>query len=240
MMAERFLVLFAREPRRQAVEKGLAGPAGERLFAAFARGWADAAARVGARVAVASPRADHAGWRRCLAGFEVAFLDQRGGSFGERLEDSARQAAELGGRAVVVGGDVAPSSEVLREAFELLERGGDAVLAPAPDGGVSLVGLLAEDVDLLGRIAPRRADVFSRLSESLLARGRRVCLVAAAPDVDSRRQLGRLLRSLPAWLRETARQALSPPRSRFREPHLLSLLPQRTCPSGLRAPPAAA
>jgi len=239
-MAEPLLVLFAREPRRQALEKGLAGRAGEQLFAAFAHGWVDAVRRLGARLAIAAPRGDRAGWQRCLPETSVAFLEQRGDSFGERLEDSARQAADLGGTVVLVGGDVARSSEILAAAFDLLEEGADAVLAPAPDGGVSLVALPAEDMDLLRRIAPRRFDVFFRLSESLRARGRRVRLVAAAPDVDGRRQLGRLLRTLPASLRETARQALSPLRCRFREPHLLSLLPERTRPSGLRAPPTAA
>lgn len=240
-MATRLLVLFAREPRRQALEKGLAGRAGEQLFTAFAHGWVDAARRAGARLAVAAPRADRAGWHRCLSGTGIAFLEQRGSSFGRRLEDAARQAADVGGgTAVIVGGDVAPSCEILAAAFGLLEAGADAVLAPSPDGGVSLVALPAEDLDLLRRIAPRRFDVFFRLSENLRARGRRVRLVAAAPDVDGRRHLGRLLRTLPAWLRETARQALSPLRCQFREPHLLALLPQRTRPTGLRAPPAAA
>jgi len=239
-MTTRLLVLFAREPRRQALEKGLAGRAGEQLFTAFAHGWADAARRAGARLAVAAPRADRAGWHRCLSGTGIAFLEQRGSSFGRRLEDAARQAADLGGTAVIVGGDVAPSCEILAAAFGLLEVGTDAVLAPSPDGGVSLVALPPQDLDLLRRIAPRRVDVFFRLSEDLRARGRRVRLVAAAPDVDGRRQLGRLVRTLPAWLRETARQALSPIRCQFREPHLLSLLPERTRPTGLRAPPATA
>jgi len=239
-MAERLLVLFAREPRREAREKGFNGPAGEELFATFAAGWLEAAREGRARLVISAPRADHAEWRRRLAVPHLLVLEQRGRSFGERLEDAARQAAALGGHFLLVGGDVAPSPETLEEAFELLERGADAVLAPAPDGGVSLVALPAEDLDLLGRIAPRRADVFSRLSKGLRGRRRRVRVVAAAPDVDGRRQLGRLLRTLPAWLRETARQALSLPYARFRKPYLLSLLPQRTRPTGLRAPPAAA
>jgi hypothetical protein len=37
-----------------------------------------------------------------------------------------------------------------------------------------------------------------------------------------------------------ARLALSPPPGGFRQTHSLSLLPERTRPSGLRAPPVAA
>ncbi len=55
-MPPRVLVLFAREPRRQALDKGLAVDSGEALFAAFANGWIDAAAGCGASVIVASIR----------------------------------------------------------------------------------------------------------------------------------------------------------------------------------------
>src|SRR5207244_12373405 len=93
--ATRLLLLFSREPRRQADEKGLRGRAGEQLFTAFARGWLDAARLAQARLVVSAPRADHAGWRRCLPAEEIAFLEQRGRSFGRRLEDAARQAAAV-------------------------------------------------------------------------------------------------------------------------------------------------
>jgi len=239
-MALRLLVVFAREPRRQAFDKGFADEAGTRLFTAFARGWLEAARRSQARVLFATPSGDRAAWRRVFPGAELLFLKQRGRSFGERLEDSARQAAALGGHVVLVGGDVAPAPEGLAAAFDFLDQDADAVMAPARDGGVSLVALHEDDLDLLGRVAPKRSDVFSRLSKRLLARGRRVEVVAPAPDVDGRRQLRSLLRSLPASLRYAAQLALCPPPSGFREPRSLSLLPERTRPSGLRAPPLAA
>jgi glycosyltransferase A (GT-A) superfamily protein (DUF2064 family) len=239
-MTSRLLLLFAREPRREALEKGLDAAAGTRLFTAFAEGWIEAARRCRARLVVAAPPEDRAPWQRLLPGTELLFLEQRGRSFGERLQDSARRAAALGGHLVVVGGDVAPAPASLSAAFELLDQDADAVIAPARDGGVSLVALRGDDLDLLGRIAPRRCDVFSRLSAGLLARGRKVEVLAHAPDVDGSRRLRALLRSLPAPLREVARLALSPPPSGFREPHSLSLLPERTRPSGLRAPPLAA
>jgi len=240
-MATRLLLLFSREPRRQADEKGLRGRAGEQLFTAFARGWLDAARLAQARLVVSAPRADHAGWRRCLPAEEIAFLEQRGSSFGRRLEDAARQAAELRGHAVLVGGDVAPAPEILAAAFDLLENGADAVLGPAPDGGVSLVALPAEDLDLLRGLAPRRFDVFSRLSKSLRARGRILRVVAPAPDVDGRRQLGRLLRrrfstpDLEALARDAlALKAWSPTLARLPVPSR-----PHSDPEASRAPPSA-
>jgi glycosyltransferase A (GT-A) superfamily protein (DUF2064 family) len=239
-MAPRFVVLFARAPRREAREKGLDGRAGEELFGAFAAGWISAARRAGARVVLASAPGDRPAWRRALPGADVLFVEQRGDSFGERLHGAARDAAALGGRTVVVGGDVPPSAELLRDAFEHLDRDAEAVLAAAPDGGVSLLAFAAEDLDLLRWIAPRRRDVFVRLCERLRARGRRVAFVASVPDVDGRRRLRSLLAWLPLPLRQAARRALLAARCAFTEPRPLSLLSGPTSPTGLRAPPAAA
>lgn len=194
-MAPRVLVLFARAPRREALDKGLAAVSGERLFAAFARAWIDVAKTCGARVVLATPSGDRPGWRRALPGARYEFFEQRGTSLGGRLEDTARRAAAKGGCVVLVGGDVAPSAESLTAAFELRERVADAVISPARDGGVSLVSLREEDLDLLGRFVPRASDVFSRLSRTLALRRRRVAVVAPADDVDGRRELGRLLRT---------------------------------------------
>ena len=211
-MAPRVLVLFARAPRREASDKGLALASGERLFAAFAQGWIDAAANCGARVLVATPPEDRPAWRGALppdARFE--FLEQRGDSLGSRLEDAARRASASGGCVVVVGGDVAPSAPNLTAAFERREAGDDAVISPAGDGGVSLVSLRDSDLGLLGRFAPRRSDVFSGLARSLAVRGRRIAVVAPAADVDGRRELRRLLgtEALPSSdLEALARAAL--------------------------------
>jgi glycosyltransferase A (GT-A) superfamily protein (DUF2064 family) len=194
-MAPRVLVLFGRAPRREARGKGLAGAAGERLFATFAKGWIDAANGCGARVVVATPSDERPAWRRALPGARFEFLEQRGATLGSRLEDAARRVAGNGGTVVLVGGDVAPCARSLEAAFEHREQTADAAVSPAPDGGVSLVSLRDEDLDLLGRFVPRRSDVFVRLARALALRHRRIALVAPAGDVDGRRELGRLLRA---------------------------------------------
>lgn len=242
----RYLVLFARAPEREAREKGFAGREAAELFAAFADGWREAARLAGARLVVATPPEDRAAWRGGFsADGETIWFTQRGRSFGERLEQTARRVAALGGQAIIVGGDVAPSSESLAAAFDSLERGTDAVLAPAEDGGVSLIGLRQEDLDLLGAISLRRREVFAALSRSLAQRGRSLGLVPLVRDVDRPRDLRSLLRAR-TWhgaeqvhLRCLARRALA---IRFEisvrpaEP----LSPGLISPSGLRAPPLAA
>lgn len=238
----RHLVLFARAPGREAREKGFAGSDAADLFASFAQGWWEAAKAVGARLVVASPREDRFDWRRCLGDVRPhLWIGQRGVSLGERLEDAARSAAALGATAVIVGGDVAPSARALATAFAALETGADAVIGGAPDGGVSLLALPTDDLDLLAAIAPRRRDVFARLRARLLARGRRLFLVAASPDVDGRRSLKALIASpgVPGALRLLARAALR--RASLSRPGPAAPpAPGRHAPSCLRGPPAVA
>jgi glycosyltransferase A (GT-A) superfamily protein (DUF2064 family) len=234
----RRLVLFAHEPAREAREKGLRGAEAAELFAAFAAGWAEAARHAGARLVVATPPEDRRAWARR---FEQApiWLDQRGPTFGSRLERAARDASRLLGRAILVGGDVVPDSARLLEAFEALEAGAGAAIAPAPDGGVSLIGLAEEDLDLLGNLPLRRADVCSSLCSALVRRGRRIRVLGPTADVDGRRALRALLRGAPGWM-ALARRILRRAAARAQSPRLPCLhRPDRALPI-LRAPPRAA
>jgi glycosyltransferase A (GT-A) superfamily protein (DUF2064 family) len=243
----RFLVLFAREPAREAREKGFACSGAVALFAGFAAGWREAAVEAGARLVVATPSEDLAAWRRRfsagLAGADdVLWLSQRGRSFGERLRETARDGALVNGATVFVGGDVPPDAEAALRAFEGLEAGADAVLSPAPDGGVSLLALSSEDHDLFARIAAGSRSVFRMLTASLDARGRRCLVLASAADVDRRLDLRRILRG--RLLARVPRSALRAALARVstvsgmsaRSPRVLRLFG----PSGLRAPPALA
>lgn len=236
----RSLMVFAREPSHEARAKGFARSEAEELFAAFAQGWGEAARAAGARLVLATPPQDMRAWRNRIgsSGPEV-WLVQSGDSFGERLQHAAASALELGGHVVVVGGDVLPAAGPLEEAFTLLEAGYDAVVGGAGDGGVSLLSLGARDIDLLRNLPLRRSDVCERLFRELSARGRRIAVISALPDVDGRRGLRRALRAvdrrnaLRSLLRGALRRLLPrPPRDTpARSSHLLG-------PIGLRAPPA--
>lgn len=194
----RHLVLFAREPARQAREKGFGRLRdATHLFERFAAGWATAARDAGASLVISTPAEDLAGWRR-TPGIPSgqAWIVQKGGSFGDRLRAAALEAASRGGHSVIVGGDVAPCADRLAAAFDALDRGADAVLAAAADGGVSIVAVSRRDADLLARISLRGRQVFSALRDALVARGRRVTILDSARDVDGRTALRGLLRTL--------------------------------------------
>ena len=188
-VADRLLVVFARAPGREARDKGLPLERGSEFFAAIANEWRRAARRVGAAVAISAPPEDLRAWRRALAGSrDVRWIEQRGASFGVRLEDTARRAASLARHAVVTGGDVIPTAAVLEAAFAALASGAGAVLAPSHDGGVSMLSV-PEDPDLLRSIGTRRRDVFRDLRRRLTERGREVVIIDRVADVDGARSL---------------------------------------------------
>jgi glycosyltransferase A (GT-A) superfamily protein (DUF2064 family) len=235
----RVLVLFAREPARQARDKGLSSPGAAELFRGFARGWQEAARLAGARLIVAAPQEDRAAWKHVFGGPECGWISQRGSSLGARLEDAARRAASLGGHAVLVGGDVAPSAGALLEAFQAMEDRADAAISPAPDGGFSLVALSHEDFDLLRGVRERRRTVLRDLLRALSARHRTVRLLSPAGDVDGRGSLRGLLRRdlLPACFVPLARQSLAVSSGFFPQPQSAPLRASLHGPSFLRGPP---
>jgi hypothetical protein len=143
---------------------------------------------------------------------------------------------------VLVGGDVEPSADRLAAAFEALEAGADAVLAPAGDGGISLVGLLPSDLDLVTRIDRRRRNVFATLRDALERRGRRIAILGSVPDVDGRTALRGLLRGevSSAEILRLGRRVLAAARIVL-PGRLASFFERPASPlPGLRGPPRAA
>lgn len=239
----RYLVLFARGPALEARRKGFRSAEAARLFRLFARGWRDAARAAGARLVLATPAEDRGAWRGCFPGGEDPFwLLQRGSSLGERLEDTARRAAALGGRAIIVGGDVIPSRAAIETGFEALEADADTVIGPSPDGGISLIGLGFEDLDLLRGIRERRRTLAGELLAALEERGRRVALLEPAADVDGRTALRSLRRreGNSTGLALTVRRALETDPAGLPPPEPSERPAPLHAPLTLRGPPAAA
>lgn len=238
--SDRLLVVFARAPSSEARDKGLPEPAASALFAAIVQEWRAAARAAGARIAISAPPGDLPAWRRALpdAG-DVSWIEQRGDAFGARLEDTSRRAHRLARHVVVTGGDVVPASPALCAAFGALASGVDAVLAPSPDGGVSILAL-PRDSDLLRAVGRRRRDVFGALRRRLLSRGRTLAIAAPVADVDGPGALRRV--TLPEALKKLLcrlRRACHPPAP----PDSPATFPRRLAARSsaiLRGPPLAA
>jgi glycosyltransferase A (GT-A) superfamily protein (DUF2064 family) len=125
-----------------------------------------------------------------LPGVDLLVLPQRGGSFGERLENALADARALGYREiVVVPGDVPRlGSRELARAFALLaER--PVVLGPSPDGGVYLLGCAGDPGPLLAGVRWHGATVFADLA----ARAGSPGVLEPLEDLDRPADLRRLL-----------------------------------------------
>ena len=129
------VILFARSPQGEARHKRLPGT--ERLFALARERVVQATANLAETQLVVV--GEHSGRTRLPAGSRV--LRQRGRGFGERLENAFADVRGLGFELIVAVGIDSPglTAQHLRRAFDHLAQG-RAVLGPAADGGVYLLG----------------------------------------------------------------------------------------------------
>src|SRR5687767_10380653 len=134
----RALLLFARSPEAEARSKGLPLRSGAALFRRIAHLWRETAKAADATLFIST---DVAGWTVSVPGAVV--LQQREAPFGIRLADSVEQVFSGGATALIVAGiDTPPPPSTLEEAFLHLERDLEAaVIGPASDGGIYLLGL---------------------------------------------------------------------------------------------------
>lgn len=149
------------------------------------------AAGVGAVELHVTPARGHAFFR--MLGKEVPVRNQKGGHLGERMHAAAETALRRH-RAVIIIGSDCPSlrSQDLRQAARWLCGGCDAVLAPAEDGGYALIGLRKVSPDIFEDIAWGAADVYSRTTANLAARGYHWRALRTVWDIDRPEDLDRL------------------------------------------------
>ncbi len=187
------LVVFAKEPRPGLVKtrlgKAIGDEAASLLYAAFLEDlsktlcdparWEAVLAYAGVAMGPELTRSFGDGWRR---------ESQGEGSLGDRMARAFSLAAAAGvSRTVLVGSDAPTLTRLdVEAAFDALAKGADVVLAPAPDGGYSLIGLAARVpfAELFASVrwstASAREDTLARASEL----GLKATLLGEIPDVD--------------------------------------------------------
>jgi len=153
------LAVFARAPVAGAVKTRLAASLGAESAAALharlvrhALGTA-LAAGIGRVELWCAPDASHPFFMECASELGIALNAQRGPDLGARMHHAFEHAAAAGDALIVIGSDcpVLPA-ETLREAAKAVRRG-EAVFAPAEDGGYVLVGLARPQPRLFEDIA---------------------------------------------------------------------------------------
>jgi rSAM/selenodomain-associated transferase 1 len=194
------LAVFAKAPVAGAVKTRLAASLGAEAAAALharlvrhALGTA-LAAGIGRVELWCAPDANHPFFATCAAELGIALHAQRGADLGARMHHAFEHAAAHGDALVVIGSDcpVLPA-EMLREAARRV-RGGEAVFAPAEDGGYVLVGLAHPEPRLFDDIAWGTASVMEATRARLAETGLAWKELATLWDVDRPEDVARLER----------------------------------------------
>jgi rSAM/selenodomain-associated transferase 1 len=125
---------------------------------------------------------------------------QRGADLGERLHHALSEAAREYSRVAVAGSDLPGfSAELAQRAFDALEEA-DLAIAPAEDGGYSLLALRAAAIapSLFAGVPWSTPAVARETLARAAALGLRVARLATLPDLDTARDLDALCVRLAA------------------------------------------
>ncbi|MDO7873181.1 DUF2064 domain-containing protein [Hymenobacter sp. ASUV-10] len=198
-----------------------------------------------ANAAVAARLIAHATATAQAAGVDFLCVDsrqQRGATFGQRLSAALQQAFAQGYEHLLVMGNDCPqlTDGLLRRAVAALRRHG-AVLGPATDGGVYLLGVSRAlfEAGAWAALPWQTAQLGAALQGWLRQQGAVVALLPTLADIDNEQDLAQALRQPLARLLarqlhrlRTARR----PAARPRRCRLARQLAVATCPH--RGPPA--
>jgi rSAM/selenodomain-associated transferase 1 len=187
------LLLFARRPLLGRVKTRLVPPLDDAQALALYRGFlcdqlAFAArlpdAGIAPRVCFDAPWDPDPEIARHLAGLEV--VEQGPGDLGERLTRAFRASADDGAENTVAMGADSPTVplSLVREAFERLDAGADAVVSPARDGGYVLVGMRTLRAGLFREVPWGGARVLVTTRARASEEGLRLAEVGPWYDVD--------------------------------------------------------
>jgi hypothetical protein len=141
-------------------------------------------------IVLAPAAAQDADWARALLGARARVLPQPDGNLGERLEAIDRTLRQDGHARLLFIGTDAPAlpAGFFADAAAALE-GADVVLAPARDGGVTLMGA-RRPWPTLGALPWSTPALGAALEAACRARGDSIARLAESGDVDEAADLG--------------------------------------------------
>ncbi|TSA44419.1 MAG: glycosyltransferase [Deltaproteobacteria bacterium] len=129
-------------------------------------------------------------------GVRFCYSPQEGEGLGDRIEKAFRSCFAKGFTATLLIGSDCPdlTVEAIEHAFRTLEKGQDAVVGPALDGGYYLIGFRSATFDpaVFNGMPWGENTVFEKTVDLLHARGYRVHLAPAWHDIDTEKDLADL------------------------------------------------
>lgn len=132
-----------------------------------------------------SPSIDAGFFRDCARRFDITLQQQSPGDLGQRMHRAFRETLARTRSAVLVGADCPGLCAAdLAEALDALDRGADAVLGPARDGGYYLVGLKQAYPHLFDDLEWGSPTIFADTLKRLADRDMDYHCLAEREDVD--------------------------------------------------------
>jgi uncharacterized protein len=199
------LVLFCRRPAPGLGKQRLARALGETTALAIATALLECALEDVADwpgALIISPACqEDLGWAEALIARPKQLIPQPEGNLGQRLRQVDAETRRLGFDRVLFIGSDAPSlqlGDLLAAADALAEA--DAVLIPAADGGVTLMGSRTAWPDLAG-LPWSEAALADALERQCRAKGRTVVRLGSSYDIDEVSDLARAVQALADDLR---------------------------------------
>ncbi|MGQ0657475.1 MAG: TIGR04282 family arsenosugar biosynthesis glycosyltransferase [Chromatiales bacterium] len=173
-MNERRIIVFAKAPEPGEVKTRLIPLLGAAGAAALHKRLVEhtlstaVSAACGTVEVHGAPGVQHPFFHRCARRHGVVLRAQCDGDLGARMFHALSTAEDSGHSAVVIGSDCAALSvSHLREAFNALGAGKDAVLGPARDGGYYLIGMRRCERSLFDDVAWSTESVLETTRERL-------------------------------------------------------------------------
>jgi rSAM/selenodomain-associated transferase 1 len=129
-------------------------------------------------------------------GDQLPYTPQQGEGLGERMGNAFRSCFARRFAATIVIGSDSPdlTADLIEEAFLALEKGQDAVVGPAFDGGYYLIGFRSAtfDPEVFWEMPWGESTVCNKTVNRLHARGYRIHLAPAWHDIDTGEDLAAL------------------------------------------------
>ena len=158
-------------------------------------------ADVGPVTLCCAPDNTHPFFADCASEFGISLQAQQGADLGQRMAHALACGLHSRRHVLLIGTDCPLlGSESLRDAVQKLRQHGSIVFVPAEDGGYALLGVSDRVPDMFDGIAWGSDSVMAQTRSHLRSRSLAWQELPAMADIDTPRDLQRLLQSHPDLL----------------------------------------
>lgn len=183
------LIVFAKIPIPGCAKTRIAAACGTEQADRIYRELLTATARNVAGIThhVAYTGGDHPSELRNFFPLAASFFPQCGDDLGERMAEAMRRFFREDYRAAIIIGCDCPAltTDLLGTAIRRLQQGSEVVIAPALDGGYTLIGCTPKTLAVFSAKSWSKPELFAETMAIIETNGYRLALLPPVPDIDT-------------------------------------------------------